>query len=43
VARAVKVCQGAGVRVVMITGDYQGTARSVAEKVRLSDGCVDEA
>ena len=32
-ADAVKDCRMAGIRVIMITGDYPGTARSVAEEV----------
>jgi Ca2+-transporting ATPase len=33
---AVRECYAAGVRVVMITGDYPGTARSIARQVGLS-------
>lgn len=32
---AVRECQGAGIRVVMITGDYPGTARNIALQVGL--------
>ncbi|MHB8172931.1 MAG: cation-translocating P-type ATPase [Nitrospirota bacterium] len=32
-AAAVKDCRGAGIRVIMITGDYPGTARNVAREV----------
>ncbi len=35
VADAVKECSTAGIRVVMITGDYPGTARSIARQVGL--------
>ncbi len=35
---AVKECRAAGIRVVMITGDYPGTARNVARQVGLDAG-----
>jgi P-type Ca2+ transporter type 2C len=35
VAKAIKECQEAGIKVIMITGDYEITARSIAEKVGL--------
>ncbi|MBF0544512.1 MAG: cation-translocating P-type ATPase [Candidatus Riflebacteria bacterium] len=35
VPAAIKECYDAGVRVVMITGDYPGTARNVARKIGL--------
>ncbi len=38
VAKAIKECQQSGIRVIMITGDYEMTARAIAEKVGLSMG-----
>ena len=35
VPRAVKECYEAGIRVIMITGDYPGTARSIAQQIGL--------
>ena len=35
---AVTECRAAGIRVVMITGDYPGTARNIARQVGLDDG-----
>jgi Ca2+-transporting ATPase len=35
VHEAVKECNSAGVRVIMITGDYPGTARRIAEEIGL--------
>ena len=35
VADAIKECYSAGIRVVMITGDYKGTAQKIAEKISL--------
>ncbi len=42
VAAAVAQCERAGVRVVMITGDYPGTALAIAREVGLShaEGCI---
>ncbi len=40
VANAVAECRRAGIRVVMITGDYAATARSIAEQAGLADGDV---
>lgn len=36
VADAIKQCYNAGLRVVMITGDYPGTARKIAEQIGLT-------
>jgi P-type Ca2+ transporter type 2C len=36
VARAVKECYTAGIRVIMITGDYPATARNIARQIGLS-------
>ena len=38
VPAAVKECHTAGIRVIMITGDYPGTARAVARQVGLAAG-----
>jgi P-type Ca2+ transporter type 2C len=35
VASAVRECYAAGIRVVMITGDFAGTAQSIARQIRL--------
>jgi P-type Ca2+ transporter type 2C len=35
VANAVRECYAAGIRVVMITGDFAGTAQSIARQIRL--------
>ncbi len=40
VADAVRECDSAGIRVVMITGDYAGTATSVAKQIGLPSGEV---
>lgn len=40
VAQSVKECYAAGIRVVMITGDYPGTAQSIARQIGLAH--VDE-
>lgn len=36
VPAAIRSCYGAGIRVVMITGDYPGTARNIARQIGLS-------
>jgi len=38
VRRSVADCRSAGIRVVMITGDYPGTARAIARQVGLDEG-----
>ncbi|MCX6053521.1 MAG: cation-translocating P-type ATPase [Chloroflexi bacterium] len=38
VAGAVQECYSAGIRVIMITGDYPGTARNIAEQIGLNHG-----
>ena len=38
VPAAIRECQTAGVRVVMITGDYPGTAQNIARQIGLPDG-----
>jgi len=41
VAKAIKECQTAGVKVIMITGDYPVTAKSIAEQIGLpSEGKI---
>jgi Ca2+-transporting ATPase len=35
VSEAIRQCYGAGIRVVMITGDYPGTARNIARQIGL--------
>ena len=37
VADAIAACRGAGVRVVMLTGDHLGTAKAIATRVGLAD------
>lgn len=36
VAAAIKECYAAGIRVLMITGDYSGTARNIAKQIGLA-------
>jgi len=38
VPQAVSDCRSAGIRVVMITGDYPATARAIAQRAGLDDG-----
>ena len=40
VPEAVRACRAAGVRVVMVTGDYPATARSIADQAALAPGAV---
>ncbi|MBE0699288.1 MAG: cation-translocating P-type ATPase [Anaerolineaceae bacterium] len=40
VAGAVKECYSAGVRIIMITGDYPGTARNIAGQIGLNHGSL---
>ncbi|MBW6506815.1 MAG: cation-translocating P-type ATPase [Rhodobacteraceae bacterium] len=40
VPAAVAECHGAGIRVIMITGDYPATARAVAQAAGIADGRV---
>lgn len=37
VPQAIKECYNAGIRVIMITGDYPGTAQYIAQQIGLSD------
>ncbi len=40
VPAAVRECQQAGIRVVMITGDYPATARAIAQQAGLNEGTL---
>jgi len=42
VPESIRECRTAGIRVVMITGDYPGTARNIARQIglRSSDSCI---
>jgi Ca2+-transporting ATPase len=40
VPEAVRACRAAGVRVVMVTGDYPTTARSIADQAGLAPGAI---
>jgi potassium/sodium efflux P-type ATPase len=35
VARAIEECQQSGIKIIMITGDYEVTARAIAQKINL--------
>ena len=37
VLESIKECYGAGIRVIMITGDYPGTARAIAKEIGLKN------
>jgi len=37
VPEAIAECHAAGIRVLMITGDYAGTARAIAREIGLAD------
>lgn len=38
VPKAIEYCQKAGIKIVMVTGDYKITAASIAEKINLFEG-----
>lgn len=38
VAAAIETCHNAGIEVVMVTGDHPGTARNVAEEIKMVEG-----
>jgi len=43
VADAVAECRRAGIRAIMITGDYPGTARAIAREIGLDEECMSGA
>ncbi len=40
VPASVRECESAGIRVIMITGDYPGTARNIAQAIGLAAGSI---